>query len=141
MNPEIDGVCQLLRTLAEVRDGAFYSLWIALTHRVKHPVPEIGFRIYQVADADDAYLVIGVTATRKDLRDITWSVALQTARDCLRVEATIEVTDDDGSHELFARQATVATPYAASETVRAYATEICHQIKWFDGELDLRAEG
>jgi len=143
MNPETDGTRRLLRALAEVRDGPFYSLSVGLQKQtaatgearetpMRVPFPEIGFRIYQCADSEEAWLVIGVSAVRKDGIEITWSVGVQTAPDALKVIAAIENSDDQGTSTLHERSAAAANPLEASVLVRAYAQEICSQRQWFD---------
>lgn len=143
MNPETDGTRRLLRALAEVRDGPFYSLWIGLQKQtaaagdsretpMRHPLPGIGFRIYQCADSEEAWLVIGVSAVRRDGIEISWSVGVQTAPDTLEVIAAIENTDDQGTSTLHECSAAAANPHEASVLVRAYAQEICGQRQWFD---------
>ena len=132
MNAEVNGVRVLLRTLAEVRDGPFYTLWVELTHRLKRLTPQIGFRISQVADCEDACLGVGVSATREDGLELDWYVGLTTSPDNLQVTGAIAITDDTGSREVFTRSAAAANPQLAADLVRNYAAEVCAQLHWFD---------
>lgn len=132
MNPETDGIRLLLRALAEVRDGPFYSLWVDLTHRLQKLTPEIGFRISQVSDNENVCLGVGVTAIREDGLDVSWSVGLSTATGRLIIAGSVEITDDNGTREVFTRSAEAASLQKAAELIRTYASEVCAQPQWFD---------
>ncbi len=149
MSTETDGIRQILRALAEARDGPFYSLWLYLLERFDHLGPEvrtwlqrrpdIGFRIYQVADSDEAYLVVGASAIRKDGREITWGVSLTTREGDLLVEGTVEYGDDDGYHPLFSREAATEDPVEAAALIGDYAKQLCEQKRWYEDPIETGA--
>ena len=125
---DVESVREILRTLAEVRDGPFYSLWVELTYRIKHPLPQIGFRIFQVADSAEAILGVGVSATRPDGAEIGWSVGLETAPGSLVVSASVDLSDDKGNQEVFVRRADTQSCAEASKLIRKYASEVCAEL-------------
>jgi hypothetical protein len=131
VNPEVEGIRQLLRALAEVRDGPFYSLWVDMTYRVKQPMPQFVFRIFQVNDGINAVLSVNVSAYRADGAEVSWGVGLNTV-DSLNVYGGIEIDDKDGTREVFECSEIAASPKMAAEIIRRFAQEVCAQRHWFD---------
>jgi hypothetical protein len=135
MMSDLESVRHILRTLAEVRDGPFYSLWIDLGYRIKHPSPNIGFRIYRVADSAEAYLVVWVSATRADQVEVCWSVTIQTTHESLIITAGVEITDDNGTHQEYERTAETMDWRQACVLIRGYASEVCAERSWIGGTV------
>jgi hypothetical protein len=115
----LDAVREILRAIAEVRDGSFYRLWVDLTYQIKHPIPTIGFRIYQVADSDEAILGVWVSAVLPDGAEISWSVSLHTASEDIGVETSVSITDDDSTREVYGQVAHTTDPGEASSLLRS----------------------
>jgi GTP:adenosylcobinamide-phosphate guanylyltransferase len=61
-----EDVRAVFRALAEARDGPFLKLAVDLSYVRPRPIPSIDFRIYEVADSPDAYVVVGVEWDRPD---------------------------------------------------------------------------
>ncbi len=122
----MSSIREVLRALAEVRDGDFYPLWIDVMRQVhKPPLPQIGFRIYQVADSSDAMVTVWVGATRSDGNDVNWGVSVQTDGDTLLVTGEISVGDDLGSCKIFSLSDRSTDAARTAELVRHFAQEIC----------------
>jgi len=51
---ELQVVRDVLRALADVRDGSFYELWVDLPQPVEKPLNKIEFCIRRIADRKDA---------------------------------------------------------------------------------------
>ena len=94
--------------------------------------PEIGFRIYPVADRPDAYLVTWVSAHRRDGREVSWSVSVTARPDSLEVIGTVEVGDESGRWDTVYESAssTVSTIEAAA-AVRDRAVAVAEQRQWW----------
>ena len=129
---DIDSVRAILRALAEVRDGSFYSLYVDLTYRKAHPLPQIGFRIYQVANSHEAVLGVGVSVTRPDGTIVSWSLSIETSARSLDISGTVELTDDNGSREVFVRSAETADLQQVANLIHNVADEVCAQKHWFE---------
>jgi hypothetical protein len=125
MTSDVGGIRGIFRALAEARDGPFYSLWVELTYRVGHPVPDIGFRIYKVADSVEATLGVWVSAIRPDGAEICWSVCLETASESLIITASVDISDDDGTRPVFERSADTHDAGEASTLIGVFAGEVC----------------
>jgi hypothetical protein len=121
----------VLRALAEVRDAEFYSLWVLLTRLWKQPLPDIEFRIYQMADSAEAHIVVCVDGTRPDGTEVNWGLTVTTADDKLIVDGSVGVRglDSDGS-EAFRTSADTSDPEQAARLIHAIAAEVCSQRKW-----------
>ena len=126
----LQAVREVLRALADVRDGPFYRLWVDLTSIVTTPLPAIGFRIFRVADRPDAVAVVVVSMRRSDGVDVCWSLSVETATDSLHITGSVELTTDDGIDEVFSRSRTSTDAPAAVETIHAFAREVCGERSW-----------
>ena len=133
---DLYSVREILRALAEVRDGPFYSLYVDLTYRIKQPVPTINFRIFQVADSHEAVLGVGVSAIRPDGADVGWSLGIETASGSLVITATVEISNKQGTHEVFVLSADTTDPRQASTLIRTYASEVCAERHWLDATIE-----
>lgn len=127
---DVESVRVILRALAEVRDGPFYSLFIELRHHIQHPAPEIGFRIYRVADSAEVTLGVWVSAIRHDGAEVNWAVSLETVQGSFIVRGSVEISDDKGYEEVFVREADTQSCAEASELIREYASEVCAELKF-----------
>jgi hypothetical protein len=92
----VDDIRVALRALAEVRDQAFYKLWVTLTRCWPKPLPRIEFRIYQVAGSADAHVVVVVDATHPDGAECSWGLAVTTAQNSLTIEGSVSMVQADG---------------------------------------------
>ena len=102
------------------------SLWVDLTYTWPRPFPEIEFRIYRIADTSDAYVVVGVDATRPDGTDFNWAVSLTARADELLVRAAVESrSPDDAIAQIFARSEECHDPAQAAALIRSLAREVC----------------
>ena len=126
---DVESVREILRALAEVRDGPFYSLYIELNQRIRHPAPELGFRIYKVAYNAEATLGVWLSAIRPDGAEVGWSVSLETVQGSLIVSASVEISDDKGTRGVFAREVETKSCAEASRLIREYASEVCAQLE------------
>ena len=125
---DLDSVRTTLRTLAEVRDGPFYSLWVGLPRDNACPMPQIDFRIYQVADSADTSLSIWVSAIRADGAEVSWGVSLITTSKSFVVTALVEISDGDTTHEVFTRSADTRNSNEASRLIHQFANEVCAEL-------------
>jgi hypothetical protein len=130
--PDIDSVRDILRALAEARDAAFYSLYVDLTYRFKGSVPNLGFRIHQIADSNDALLVVGVSITRPDGVEISWSLSIRTADESLVISASVEISDERGYREVFERSTETGDSRQAAALIHTYANQVCAERHWLD---------
>jgi hypothetical protein len=126
----LQAVREVLRALADIRDGAFYRLWVDLTSVVTTPLPDIGFRIFRVADGADALAVVSVSMRRSDGVDVCWSLSVETSTDSLRITGSVELTTDDGVDEVFSKTRTSTDAQDAVETIHAFAREVCDEGSW-----------
>ena len=133
---DLESVREILRTLAEVRDGPFYSLWSGLPRQSGRPMPQIDFRIYQVADSSDASLSIWVSTIMTDGVEVTWGVSLITSPKSFLVTALVEIFDDDKPHEVLARSADTQDSGEASRLIRKFANEVCAELGPLAGKVD-----
>ena len=133
---DVDGVRAILRALAEARDGPFYALFVDLTAVIKKPLPQLGFRIYRVADSDQAMLGLWVSAIRPDGPEVSWSLVLETPPGSLVVTASIEISDDEGTHEVFKRSAETAHLSEAPSLISRYAVEVCAERRFLAEDFD-----
>ena len=123
---DVDALRNVLRALAEVRGGPFYSLYVDLSYRYKDTVPtNIGFRIDRAADNLNARLVVAVSITRPDGIGICWSVSLQTSAESLHITASVASSDDHGWREVFERSANTTDSQQAANLIRMFANEVC----------------
>ena len=129
---DVDSIREVLRALAEVRDGPFKSLHTDLTYRIQRPLPQINFRIYQVADSKEAYLVVGVSATRPDGEEVSWSLSIETSAGSLIVTAAVEVSYEQGYRQVFERSESTTDSRQAASLIHAYAVEVCRERRWFE---------
>ena len=130
---DVSGIRGIFRALAEARDGPFYSLWVELTYRIKHPLPDIGFRIYKVADSVETALGVWVSAIRPDGAEVSWAVGLETTSESLTITASVDISDDDGTHQVFERSTDTKDASEASTVIRAFAGEVCAKREFLTG--------
>jgi hypothetical protein len=124
----VDDVREVLRALAEVRDANFYPLWVGLVRDWPDPLPEIEFRIYQVADSIDAVAVVAVEATRPDGTEFSWSVSLTARSADLIVEGSIDSRSSrDVISEWFSESVETQDPTQAADLIRTLAAEVCRR--------------
>jgi hypothetical protein len=130
-------VQRVLRALAEARDKDFYPLWVRLTYVWRPPLPEIGFRIYQIADTADARVAVSVTGTRPDGARHTWGIAVDARSETITVATALDVDSPDGDEvdEVFGRTAETGDPARAAGLIRTMAAELCGQ-RWPLGAPD-----
>ena len=133
---EVEGIREILRALAEARDGPFYSLWVELTYRVRHPLPRIEFRIYQAADSAETLLSVWVSATRPDGIEVGWSVGLETTPRALIIWATVDFSDDQGSHEVLELYTETQDAGEAAAQIGVYAGTVCAERDVFGEDVD-----
>lgn len=118
------GVREILRALAEARDGPFYNLWLDVQVRIRSPLPDIGFRIYQ-SDAIDAQVSVWVSAVRSDGNQVCWGVGVETRGDEFEVFGEISEDDDRGSHEVFWVSDRSTDLKRAAEMIGDFARQVC----------------
>ncbi|WP_433727092.1 hypothetical protein ACQP2Y_11470 [Actinoplanes sp. CA-051413] len=124
-------VQRVFRALAEARDKDFYPLWCDLTY-LWRPLPEIKFRIYQVADTVDARIALWVAGSRPDSTQITWGLVVTAEAAKLTIETSIDVGTPDGPEvddQVFERSAETDDATRAAELIRSMAGELCGQ-RW-----------
>ena len=129
MDP-LQAVRAVLRALADVRDGPFYRLWVDLTYLVQTPLPTIDFRIFRVADGDDAMVGVGVSMRRSDGADVGWSISVETSASALHLTSSVAVTTDDGTLEVYSKSHTSHDTEDAVETIHAFARDVCNERSW-----------
>jgi hypothetical protein len=121
----------VFRALAEARDKDFYPLWCDLTY-LWRPLPEIKFRIYQVADTADARITLWVAGSRPDRTQVTWGLAVTAEAGGLTIETSIDIGAPDGpevDEQVFERTAETDDATRAAELIRGMAGELCGQ-RW-----------
>lgn len=127
MTPSTDAVRGVLRSLAEARDGPFSRLWVDACHIWRAPSPEIGFRIFQVADSADAYVAVGVSGTRTDGREVSWSLTVRASPTSLTISAQVEVEIDRGFETVFEVAETTGAVDEATMLIAEYADKVCRE--------------
>jgi hypothetical protein len=120
-------VRSVLRALADARDGAFYALWIELTRRWPEPTPSIGFRIFRMADTDNAHVVVSVGGTSPNGVEALWSVSVVASDEELTLEGQLEVADGDNWSSIYRDERVVSDPSLAAESILALASAVCSQ--------------
>jgi hypothetical protein len=126
----VDDIRTVLRALAEVRNTDFYPLWTELLRTwLPDPMPEIEFRIDQIADGADGAAVVCVGATRFDGTEFVWGLRLLTRSGNLVVESTIGTRSPDGASSdlLFKRSEQTQDPVQAADLIRTLAAEVCQR--------------
>ncbi|MEU8230637.1 hypothetical protein AB0C12_13665 [Actinoplanes sp. NPDC048967] len=124
-------VQRVFRALAEARDKDFYPLWCDLTY-LWRPLPEITFRIYQVAGTADARVALWVAGSRPDRTRITWGLGVTAEAGTLTIETSIDVGAPAGPEvddQVFERSAATGDAARAAELIRSMAGELCAQ-RW-----------
>ncbi len=127
---QLTAVRGVLRALAGVRDGAFYRLWVDLTAIADRPLPDLTFRIFQIADSDDAIATLGVGMMRSDGAEVCWSLSVATTPQGLVVTGSVELTTDAGVEEVHRISHTASEPARAGELIRACADAVCRERAW-----------
>ncbi len=125
-----NGVRDVLRALAEVRDGCFYNLYVELSHIVRQPPPQIDFRIRRIADCDDVIIFVSVSADRTDGINVCWSIVLETRSESLVVAARIELMGDTDVQEVFSLSHTTSDSKIAAAMIHKYSSELCLERDW-----------
>src|SRR6476620_10557133 len=125
---QLQAVRDVLRALADVRDGSFYRLYVELPF--KEPIPEIGFRIYGIADRPDAFAVVYVSVTRPDCVEVAWSLSLETTDDALIVTGSVELTTDKGTVGVFNNSHTLYDPADVGNKIHILADQVCGERSW-----------
>ena len=123
----IDDIRTVLRALADIRRTDFYPLWANLLQSWPEPMPEMEFRIDQIADSTDAAAVVCVEATRPDGTEFVWGLRLITRSGNLVVESSVGFRSADGaiSDLLFKRSEQSQDPSQAAHLIRTLAAEVC----------------
>jgi hypothetical protein len=133
---DVDAIREIFRALTEARDGPFYSLWVELTPSITHPVPEIGFRIYKVADSAETMLGVWVCAIRPDGAEVCWSIRVETNPGSLVIGASVEVSDDRGTFAALERSTETQDAGEAADRIREYAPGVCAEREVLVEEID-----
>jgi len=140
MSSDSDAVRLCLRAFADAQATQFLSLWGKLSQRAGRPIPPIQFHIYPSdVGRDAAYVVLAAEASRTDGLQITWSVRLNASPERLEVSGGIEVTDDDGSREVFGRTETTTNSAQAAEFLARLSAEVCAQDGYLERPTGSRA--
>ena len=113
----------VLRALAEARDGPLYSLYVDLSHRAAQP-PTIGFRIYSVADSDEVRVALGVEWQRSDGLPVSWGVTVETAGIEIVVTGGVEIERASGYEAVVEYSDRTTDPERAPELVRRIAADV-----------------
>jgi hypothetical protein len=130
--PEPSAVLRILRAVADERNGPLYALWVSLRAAPGPAGPEIGFRIYPVADRPDAYLVTWVAARRGDGREVSWSVGVTARPDSLEVIGTVEVGDESGRWDtVYESASSTVSAVEAATAVLDQAAAVAQQRQWW----------
>ena len=130
--PEPSAVLRILRAIADARNGPLYALWVSLQAEPGRVGPEIGFRIYPVADRPDAYLVTWVSGHRGDGREVSWSVGVTARPDSLEVVGTVEVGDESGRWDtVYESTSSTVTAADAATAVLDQASAVAQQRQWW----------
>lgn len=127
---ELQTVRDVLRALADVRDGSFYRLWVDLTYLVKTPLPKIEFRIMRIADSKDAVANVVVSLTRPDWVEVFWCLSVQTTGEALIVTGSVELETDEGSVEVYTNSQTLHDPADVVDTIHTLADRVCGERSW-----------
>lgn len=133
----LHSVREILRALAEARDGPFYHLWVELCDRWWHDMPEpvrsgtalptIEFRIYQVANSVDALAVVSVNGKRPGGPWYTWSLTVRTERDQLEVVGGLSREGEWDEQEVFSITERASKATVAAECILRIAGKVCEQ--------------
>ncbi len=129
---DVDSLREVLRALAEVRDGPFQSLYVDLTYRFNGTIPKIEFRIYQVADSHEVLLVVRVSVVRSDGNDVDWSLSMQTSAGAMVITASVDILSERGYHQVFERSANTIDAQQAATLIHTFADEVCGQRRWIE---------
>lgn len=127
MNGSADAVRVVLRALGEARDGPFYRLWTAVGRAWSPAVPTIGFRVYQTANSEDAYVAVGVTGTRPDGNEFSWSVSVEASPASLTVAGRVEGDAVGGADALFVVVQSTDAADEAGRLIAEFAERVCDQ--------------
>jgi len=130
----------VLRALAEARDGPFYNLFVTVTKGARSKSgarpPDIGFRIYRVADGGDACVVLHLSAPRLDDVEQTWTLSVQTDGRALVVSGEVSVENERGSQQLFETSRRTTDETQAASLIHEIAQEVCAYREGFWTEED-----
>lgn len=128
---------EILRALAEARDGPFYHLWVKLCGRWWHDLlepirsgtahPTIEFRIYQVADSSDALAVVSVNGKRPGGPWYIWSLTVRTERDQLEVSGSVWSGSEGNEQEVFSVTECAANATDAAHCILRIAGKVCER--------------
>lgn len=127
---ELQAVRDVLRALADVRDGPFYRLYVDLPHPVKKPLKKIEFGIVRIADSKDAVAIVVVSTTRPDWIEVFWSLSVETAREALIVTGSVELETDEGTVEVYTNSQTLHNPANVVDTIHTLADRVCGERSW-----------
>jgi hypothetical protein len=127
---QLQAVREVLRALAEVRNGAFYKLWLDLQELVKTPLPKIEFLIRRIADSKDAVTIVPVSLRRPDCVEVLWSLSEETIGEALIVTGSVELTMDEDTVEIFTNSHTLHDGADVVDTIHTLAGEVCGERSW-----------
>jgi hypothetical protein len=97
-------------------------------------MPDISFRIYEVAGKSDAYVVVGVSGVRFDGIEVVWSLSLQASDSCLDISAQVEVETHGGYDPVFQVFSTTEHAHEAATLIAENARAVCAQRRWLINE-------
>ena len=127
---QLQAVRDVLRALADVRDGSFYELWLELTYVVKTPLPKIGFHIRRIADSKDAFAIVHVSLIRPDGVEVLWSVSVETTDKALIITGTVELETDEGTVQVYTNSHSLQDSADIVETIYTLAYHVCSERSW-----------
>ena len=127
---KFQAVKDVVRGLADVRDGSFYRLWVDLTYLVKTPLPKIEFRLRRIADSKDAIAYVVVSLTRPDWIEVFWSLTVETTGEALIVTGSIELDTGEEAIEVYTNSQTLHDPADILDTIHTVADQVCSERSW-----------
>jgi len=127
---EIQAVNDVLRALADVRDGPFYNLYVDLPQPVERPPKKIDFRIGRIAFSKHAVAGVTVSLTRSDWIEVWWSLAVETTAEALIISGQVGLDVDEGSVEVYKNSVTLHDPAYILGTIHTMADQVCNERSW-----------
>ena len=128
-----NAIRECLRAFADA-NVPFIGLCQQLNERKTGANPRQEFHIYQSdRGGDGVYVVLGVTAFRRNGIGVCWSLSMTASSDELEICCAVEVdNEDEGCHAVFERQENTSSSSKAAEVIAKFTAEVCAQVDYFD---------
>jgi len=126
----------IFRALAVARDEAFYRLALSLPDTVTQSPYGPTFRIFKVFESLESLVVVAVAGSRPDGIDVCWSLVVRASDAKILVEATVELTDEEGTRDVYSQSHSTLDAVTAARLIGECSADVCAQTHWAIGSAN-----